>query len=126
MHSQNDLSGPITIAVIHRENHRPGEQELADRDHLQLIIGGINTGSLAASVTWRRNGTIVDRDTMPIGGGSFFDGGGETIAGGGTCRNRMYRVALLVRGYLPGNYTYTVNNSISSVTSPVFHLQGNY
>ncbi len=44
MHSQNDLSGPITIAVIHQENHPPGIQELADRDSPQLIIGGVNAG----------------------------------------------------------------------------------
>ncbi len=56
---------------------------------------------------------MVDRNTMLPGGvGSFYDGGGEIILGTGPCESLMYRVALLVTGYLPGTYTYTVNNAI--------------
>ena len=77
-------------------------------------------------MTWRRNNNIVDRNTMLAGGGSFYDGGGETIVGTGPCESHMYRVALQVRGYLPGTYTYTVSNANTPtpVTSPVLTIQG--
>ncbi len=69
---------------------------------------------------------MVDRNTRLAGGGSFYDGGGEAIVGTGPCASQMYRVALLVYGYLPGSYTYTVSNANTStpVTSPVFTVQG--
>ncbi len=91
-----------------------------------LIIEGITTGGQATSVTWRRNGLVVDRNTRLAGGGSFFIGGGETIVGTGPCESHMYRVALLVAGRLPGEYTYTVNNANTPtpMTSPVFTVQG--
>ncbi len=74
-------------------------------------------------MTWRRNGGIVDRNTRLAGGGSFYDGGGETIVGTGSCESHMYRVALLVTGHLPGTYTYTVSNA-NTVTSPLFIIAG--
>ncbi len=90
-----------------------------------LTIEGITTGGRPTLVTWRRNNLIVNRNTRLAGGGSFYEGGGETIVTG-PCERRMYRVALLVTGYLPGSYTYTVSNANTStpVTSPVFEIQG--
>ncbi len=91
-----------------------------------LVIEGITTGAQATSVTWRRNNVIVDRNTRLAGGGSFYDGGEDTIVGTGPCESHMYRVALLVIGRLPGHYTYTVSNTNTPtpVTSSVFLIQG--
>ena len=68
---------------------------------------------------------MVDRTTV-VAGGSFYDGGGETINTTGPCSTHMYRVGLLVTGYLPGEYSYTVSNdqNTSPVTSPVFRVEG--
>ncbi len=92
-----------------------------------MIIEGITTGSQATSVIWRRNNLIVDRNTRWAGGGSFYDGGGQSIVGTGPCESHMYRVALQVTGRLPGTYTYTVinANTPTAVTSPLFIIQGN-
>ncbi len=118
------IVGAITNAAIQLDPGSP--PELADRDNLQLVINGITTGSQATSVTWRRNGDMVDRNTRPVGGGSLFDGGGEAIVGTGPCESRMYRVALAVTGLFSGTYTYTVSNANTPtpVTSPVFEVQG--
>ncbi len=128
IHAYYILLGAITNAKIQLETRSSSElAELADRNNLELVIEGITTGGQATSVTWRRNNLIVDRHTRPAGGGNFFDGGGETFVGTGPCESRMYRVALLVGGYLPGTYTYTVNNTNTPtpVTSPVFTIEGN-
>ncbi len=119
-----NVSGAITNVTVQLDDYHP---QLADRDNLQLIIEGITTGGQATSVTWRRNNVIVDRNTRLAGGRAFYDGGGETIVGTGSCESHMYRVALLVTGRLPGTYTYTVSNAntLNPVTSPVFTIQGN-
>ncbi len=118
------IVGAITNAAIQLDPDSP--LQLTDRDNLQLIIKGFTTGGQATSVTWRRNNVMVDRNTRLAGGGSFYDGGGETIVGTGPCASRMYRVALLVTGRLPGSYTYTVSNANTPtpVASPVFEVQG--
>ena len=122
------MIGVITNATILLEND-PGTVriyfELSNRSSLQLVIRGETTGSQATSVVWRRNGTVVDRNTE-VAGGSFFDGGGETISDTGPCSTHVYRVALMVTGYLPGEYSYTVSNNLSTspVTSPVFRVEG--
>ena len=69
---------------------------------------------------------MVDRNTRLAGDGAFWDGGGETIVGTRPCEMRMYRVALLVSGFQPGTYTYTVTNANTStpVTSPIFAIRG--
>ncbi len=120
-----NISGAINSATVQLDMESPSQ--LADRDNLQLTIEGITTGGRATSVTWRRNNLIVNRNTRLAGGGSFYDGGGETIVGTGPCESRMYRVALLVRGYLPGTYTYTVSNADTPtpVTSSLLTIQGN-
>ena len=118
------IVGAITNAAIQLDPDSP--LQLTDRDNLQLIIKGFTTGGQATSVTWRRNNVMVDRNTRLAGGGSFYDGGGETIVGTGPCESHMYRVALLVTGRLPGSYTYTVSNANTPtpVASPVFEVQG--
>ena len=122
------MIGAITSAVILLENDpaKASNVELSDRASLSLVIRGETTGSQATSVVWRRNGTVVDSHTV-VAGGSFFDGGGERISDTGPCSTHMFRVALLVTGYLPGEYSYTVSNdqNTSPVTSPVFRVEGN-
>ena len=121
------LIGAITNAAILLEND-PGEVanfEFSNRASLSLVIRGETTGSRATSVVWRRNGTVVDRNTV-VAGGSFFDGGGDPISNTGPCPTHIYRVGLLVTGYLPGEYSYTASNNqtTSPVTSPVFRVEG--
>ncbi len=95
---------------------------LLDRNDLHLVIDGITTGAQATSVTWRRNGSMIST------GGGFFIGGGETQhTGNPPCADQIYRVALQVDGYLPGSYTYTVDNDNTTdpgVTSPIFEIKG--
>ena len=56
----------------------------------------------------------------------IFIGGGEERVGGDPCSARMYRPALVIRGYLPGVYQYTVDNADTpgDVTSPTFSISG--
>ena len=120
------MIGAITDAVILLENY-PWEVEhfeFSNRSSLRLIVRGETTGGQAALVVWRRNGTVVNRHTV-VAGGSFYDGG-EEINVTGNCSTHMYRVALLVTGYLPGEYSYTAFNdqNTSPVTSLVFRVEG--
>ncbi len=117
-----NISGAINSATVQLDMESPSQ--LADRDNLVLLIEGITTGGQATSVTWIRNNVMVDRNKILAGGGSFFVAGGETIVGTGSCESHMYRVALLVRGYLPGTYIYTVSNANTPtpVMSPVFEI----
>ncbi len=100
--------------------------ELVIRDDLQFVIEGITTGAQATSVTWRWNGSIVNSQSRPAGGGLFFEGVREAIVGVGPCEDQRYRVTLQVMGYLPGTYTYTVSNADTPtpVTSPLLLVQG--
>ncbi len=111
--------GAIISATIDIDNDN---SRLLDRNDLQLVIEGITTGAQATSVTWRRNGSMITT------GGGFFIGGGETRhTGNPPCESRMYRVAIQASGYLPGSYTYIVDNADTAdpgVTSPVFEVQG--
>ncbi len=117
--------GPITNVAIYLNS---GGQSLNDQNNLQLVLEGIAIGAQATSVTWRRNGSPVDRNTILPNGGSFFDGGGEIIEGNGPCECQVYRNALQINGYLPGNYTFTATNSETQtpVTSTVFQINGTY
>ncbi len=114
--------GAITSATINL-NTESGTSRFLDRNNLQLVIDGITTGAQATSVTWSRNGSMI---TSGVGG--FFIGGGETVhTSTPACESQMYRVALQMNGYLPGSYTYTVDNADTTdpgVTSPVFEVQG--
>ncbi len=110
--------GAITSATINIES---GTSRLLDRTRLQLVLEGVTTGTQQTSLTWRRNGNMITH------GGGFFIGGGETIQGNLPCASQMYRVALQINGFLPGNYTYTADNANTAdpgVTSPVFQVQG--
>ncbi len=131
MHHHNDYSftitnvfpGAITSATIKLDE--PQEAQLADRDSLSLVIDGLTIGSPVTSVIWRRNGSVIITDN------NFHVGGGEYVPYDDAfdCNWRTYRVALLVRGYHPGNYTYTADNSDTQdpgLTSPVFNVQGKY
>ncbi len=113
--------GAITSATIMID----GTPRLLDRNDLEITIDGITTGAQATSVTWRRNGSMI---TSGVGG--LFTGGGETRhTGNPPCESRMYRVAMQANGYLPGRYTYIVDNADTAdpgVTSPVFEVQGMY
>ncbi len=114
------LVGAITSATI---NLFANDQRLLDRNDLQLVIDGTTTGAQQTSLTWRRNGIMITT------GGGFYIGGGDTIhTGNPECADQMYRVALQVNGYLPGNYTYTVSNANTPtpVTSAVFEVQGTF
>ena len=112
--------GAITSATIMID----GTPRFLDRNDLELVPEGVTTGAQATSVTWRRNGSMITN------GGGFFIGGGETRhTGNPPCADQMYRVAIQMNGYLPGSYTYTVDNADTAdpgVTSPVFDVQGMY
>ena len=49
-----------------------------------------------------------------VTGGLLHIGGGEEIIDSTLCEAKMYRVALVVRGRLPGLYQYTVTNDNTS------------
>ena len=112
------ILGAITSASIWID----GNPQLVNRNSLEVGIAGITTGARATSVTWRRNGSMITT------GGGFFIGGGETRhTGNPPCASQMYRVALHIAGYLPGNYTYTVDNAETrdpGVTSSFLEIQG--
>ena len=60
-----------------------------------------------------------------VTGGSLFIGGGEAICDSTSCEAIIYRVALLVRGRLPGVYQYTVtNDNTSTPLSRSITIQG--
>ncbi len=109
--------GAITRATI---NIQSANCRLLDRNDLEITIEGITTGAQQTSVTWRRNGSMITT------GGGLFIGGGETRhTGSPLCESQMYRVSIQTNGYLPGSYTYTVDNADTAdpgVTSPVFEV----
>ncbi len=130
MHHRNNsfvftylFPGAITSATIKLDE--PQEAQFADRDSLSLVIDGMTIGSPATSVIWRRNGSMITTDD------NFHVGGGEYVpyADASNCNWWTYRVALLVRGYQPGSYTYTADNNATpdpGLTSLVFNVQGKY
>ncbi len=116
------FAGAITRATI---NLFANDQQLLDRSRLQLVLEGVTTGAQATSVTWRRNGSMIS-NVVHV----FFIGGGETLhTGNPPCADQMYRVAIQMNGYLPGSYTYTVDNADTTdpgFISPVFEVQGTH
>ena len=100
------------------------------RDHsaLSVIIDGLTTGADYTSITWTRNGTtLFNMNPVPgVPNSQIFIGGGDERAAGPPCSARMYRPALVLRGYLPGVYQYRVTNADTTgdVTSPTLTISG--
>ena len=77
------------------------------------------------NTVWKRDNITISRSTN-VSNGSYFDGGGEIVFNHTDCARRIYRVALLVMGYLPGEYLYLADNMQTPypIRSPVFLIQG--
>jgi len=90
-----------------------------------LAIRGQTTGGKVTKITWIRNGINVSR-TTELPNGKYYDGGGELLRNFSDCTRKVYRYALLVTGYLPGEYLYIASNNYTPepITSPIFILQG--
>ena len=86
--------------------------EFRNINNLTFTVEGFLTGGYATSVTWTTNSSRIypPRRKLMVTGGSLFIGGGEVVCDGVVCDAKMYRVALLVRGRLPGVYQYTSTN----------------
>ena len=86
--------------------------EFRNINNLKLVIEGFTAGAKATSVTWTRNGDRIHppKHEISVGVGSIYIGGGELIIDSTSCEDKVYRVALLIRGRLPGIYRYTVAN----------------
>ena len=87
--------------------------QVRDRSALNVVLDGLTTGGDYTAITWTRNGTgLSNMNPVPgIPDSEIFIGGGEERVGGSPCSARMYRPAILLRGYLPGVYQYTVDNA---------------
>ena len=98
---------------------RNGNQ-FRDRSALSVVLDGITTGALYTSITWTRNTTTLSSNSQT------FIGGGDVLQGGNPCEDRMYRPAILLTGYQPGVYQYSVTNAQTSgdVTSPTLTISG--
>ena len=86
--------------------------EFRNINNLRLVVEGFLTGGNATSVTWTRSSSRIypPRIDLMVTGGLLYIGGGEVVCDGIVCDAIMYRVALLVRGRLPGVYQYTCTN----------------
>ena len=111
------ISGAITAATIQIVEgstiYEQNEFVVRDRSALYVVLDGLTTGASYTSITWTRNGTALS-NMNPVPGipsSQIFIGGGEEHMGGNPCSARMYRPAILLQGYLPGVYQYTVDNA---------------
>ena len=86
--------------------------EFRNISNLNLVIEGYTIGAKATSVTWTRNSIRINpsRRSIMVTGGLLYIGGGEATCDSTACNAKVYRVALLVRGRLPGVYQYTSTN----------------
>ena len=87
--------------------------QVRDRSALSVVLEGLTTGAHYTSITWTRNSTGLS-NMIPVPGipnSQIYIGGGQEHVGGSPCSARMYRPAILLRGYLPGVYQYTVDNA---------------
>ena len=119
------ISGAITSATI--RIYVEEEFVVRDRSALYVVLGGLTTGARYTSITWTRNGTTLS-NMNPVPGipnSLIFIGGGEEIVAN-PCEDRMYRPAIVLRGYLPGVYQYSVTNddTTGDVQSPTFTISG--
>ena len=122
------ISGAITAATIQIDEDASPANQFSDRSSLRVILDGVTTGGEYTSITWTRNSTTIT-NVKPVPGvpnSEIFIGGGSVLQGGDPCSARMYRTAILLRGYLPGVYQYTVDNAQTSgvVTSPTLTIAG--
>ena len=79
------------------------------------MIDGNIVGGTASSPTWTMNGNEVTPPYTEISvpGGQLFVGGDQPS--NDLCASTTFRVAISLRGRLPGVYSYTVNNSDTSL-----------
>ena len=121
------ISGAITSATIQIDEG--SAIQVRDRSALLSVqLDGLTTGARYTSITWTRNGTALS-NMNPVSGvpnSQIFIGGGEERVGGNPCEDRMYRPAILLRGYLPGVYRYSVTNADTpgDVQSPTLTISG--
>ena len=85
-----------------------------DENNLRFTIEGDLTGGAPATHAWSRNGDMIGatsttHGTINVAGGSYFIGGAPLTSS--PCSNQMHRIAMVVFGRLPGNYSYTVTNT---------------
>ena len=120
------ISGAITDATIQIDGG--SGLQVRDRGALRVVLDGLTTGAIYTSITWTRNRTtITTMNPVPgVPNSEIFIAGGDELQGGSPCSARMYRPAILLRGYLPGVYQYTVTNTDTSgdVQSPSFTISG--
>ena len=120
--------GPITDGNIQVD---PDDiLSFRNENNLQFLIEGILTGGSPATHAWSRNGVMIGatsttRNAVTVNGDRYYIGGGRLT--NTPCPNGMHRVALLVFGRLPGNYSYTVTNTdtVGGITR-TFTVQGKY
>ena len=121
-------SGAITAATIQIDEDASPANQFRDRSSLRVLVDGVTTGADYTSITWTRDGNTLTtvRPVPGVPNSEIFIGGGDELQGGSPCSARMYRPALLLRGYLPGVYQYTVTNADTpgGVSSPSFTISG--
>ena len=101
--------------------------EFRNISNLRFVVEGFLTGGKAAWVTWTRNRNSIypPRRNLMVTGGLLYIGGGEVVCDGIVCDTKMHRVALLVRGRLPGVYQYTcTNDNTKTPLSRYITIQG--
>ena len=120
------ISGAITDATIKIDED--DKNQVRDRNYLLVVLDGVTTGAPYTSITWTRDGTaittVISVPGVPYS--EIFIGGNGTLHGGSPCSDRRYRPAILLGGYLPGVYQYTVDNADTPgvIQSPTLAISG--
>ena len=70
----------------------------------QFPLLGISVGGKPTDIIWRRNGVVI------TSAGPYTIAALQRLNNLDPCSARQYESRLTVRGRLPGEYTYTVNN----------------
>ena len=108
--------GPITGGIIQVD--RLDAFNFRDESNLRFTFEGVLTGGNVGTHAWSRNGVMIGatsttRGSITVTGGMYFIGG--DALSNTPCPYGMSRIAMLVEGRLPGNYSFTVNNADSLV-----------
>ena len=117
--------GPITDSNIQVDRIN---FNFRDESDLQFIFEGLLTGGSPATHTWSRNGVMIGatstlRGFITVTGGRYFIGG--DALSNTPCPNVMRRIAMLVQGRLPGNYSLSVTNTDTPMSlTRIFTVQG--